>query len=401
LVYGDELATVWHGDALDVLRMMADASVHAVVADPPYGLAKQSPKLVTDTLGRWIAGDREFVPGGSGFNGARWDRFVPPPALWDQVLRVLKPGGHLLCFAAPRTQDLMGLSIRLAGFEIRDSILAWVNGQGFPKAQDLSKMIDREAGATRTVTGVDPLRARRLGGQGGAYATGSGWRAGTRTFETTEPASARSAPWQGWAGALKPAQEPILVARKPLDGTLAHNAVTHGAGVLHVDAVRVERSAGDAEATEFTSPEPAQGRWPPNLLVVHHPECHAGGPCQPDCLLPELERQSADLRGRGTGARSFPTFHYAAKASAAERPTAGGTGHPTIKPLSVMAWLVDLVAVPGMVVLDPFAGSGPVAEACIDAGVASISIEREDAYVPLILERIARARLRRSGGLSA
>jgi site-specific DNA-methyltransferase (adenine-specific) len=399
LAYGGELATVWHGDALDVLRTMADASVHAVVADPPYGLAKQSPKLVTDALGRWIAGDRGFVPGGSGLNGVGWDRFVPPPALWDEVLRVLKPGGHLLCFAAPRTQDLMGLSIRLAGFEIRDSILAWVNGQGFPKAQDLSKMIDKEDGATRTVTGVDPLRARRLGGQGGAYATGSGWRAGTRTFETSEPASARSAPWQGWAGALKPAQEPILMARKPLDGTLAHNAVTHGAGALHIDATRVPFGS-DADAGD-TAEAGSTGRWPPNLLVVHHPDCRTGGPCHPDCLLPELERQSADLRGRGTGARSFPTFHYAAKASAVERPTAGGTGHLTVKPLSVVAWLVDLVAAPGMVVLDPFAGSGPVVEVCLDAGVASISIEREDAYVPLILERIARAQLRRSGGLSA
>lgn len=115
LAYSDDLATVWHGDALDVLAKLPDASVHAAIVDPPYGLAKQSPKLVADVLARWVGGERSYVPGGTGLNGAHWDVFVPPPALWDEVLRVLKPGGHLLCFAAPRTQDIMGISVRLAG----------------------------------------------------------------------------------------------------------------------------------------------------------------------------------------------------------------------------------------------------------------------------------------------
>lgn len=323
LAHGDDLATVWHGDALDVLRSMRPETIDAVVTDPPYGLNLLSPKAVTDVIARWVGGDREFVPGsGAGLNGARWDRFVPPPALWDEVLRVLKPGGHVLCFAAPRTQDLMGLSLRLAGFEIRDSILAWVNGSGFAKAQDLSKMIDREDGATRTVSGVDPLRARRLGAQSADYVTTSGWRAGTRSSDISAPASDRSAPWEGWAAALKPAQEPILMARKPLDGTLAHNAVTHGTGALHIDAVRVPRAAGDAEKIEAGEP----GRWPPNLLVVHRPDCIAAGRCDPACCMPELERQSADLRGRGTGARSVPAFHYAAKASASNAPSSMASG---------------------------------------------------------------------------
>lgn len=395
LAHHDDLATVWHGDALDVLAKLPDAIVHAAIVDPPYGLAKQSPKLVADVLARWVNGERDYVPGGSGLNGARWDRFAPPPALWDQVLRVLKPGGHLLCFAAPRTQDLMGVSIRLAGFEIRDSLLAWVYGSGFPKAQDLSRMIDREDGATRAASAPDPLRSRRLSGQGGAYTTSSGWRAGGRHAGASAPASERSAAWEGWAGALKPAQEPVLMARKPLDGTLAHNVVTHGAGALHIDAVRVPRTAGDAEASEYAGQGLEQGRWPPNLLVAHHPDCLPGDPCAPGCVLPDLEAQSGDLRGRGTGARSFPVFHYAAKASAAERPTARGGGHLTVKPMSLMAWLLDLVAAPGMVVLDPCAGSGTLAEVAVDAGVRSISIERDEAHIPLILERVARAQARR------
>jgi hypothetical protein len=140
--FQDDQVTVHHGDALDVLREMPDASVDAVVTDPPYGLAELPAHVVTAALAAWLAGDREHVPDGKGFMGRDWDRFVPPPALWDECFRVLKPGGHLLAFAAPRTTDLMTLSIRLAGFEVRDSIF-WAFGQGFPKSLDVAKAIDK------------------------------------------------------------------------------------------------------------------------------------------------------------------------------------------------------------------------------------------------------------------
>ena len=141
------------GNNLDILPTLPDNSIDSIVTDPPYGLSDN--KYVADTIARWIAGERDFVPDGKGFMGKSWDAFVPPPALWDECLRVLKPGGHLLAFAGTRTYDLMGISIRMAGFEIRDSI-GWVYGSGFPKSLDVSKAIDKAAGAEREVIGTLP-----------------------------------------------------------------------------------------------------------------------------------------------------------------------------------------------------------------------------------------------------
>ena len=138
--------TLHHGNCLDVLAGMPDASVDAVVTDPPYGLANTDPLHVADTIVRWVNGDRDYIPEGAGFMGKAWDAFVPPVAVWDECLRVLKPGGHVLTFAGSRTVDLMTLGLRLAGFEIRDSI-AWLYGQGFPKSLDVSKAIDKAANA--------------------------------------------------------------------------------------------------------------------------------------------------------------------------------------------------------------------------------------------------------------
>ena len=138
--------TIHHDDCLTALRAMPDASVSAIVTDPPYGLSNTDPASVADTITKWAGGDREHVPTGRGFMGKAWDAFVPPPAVWDECLRVLKPGGHMVVFAGSRTQDLMGLSIRLAGFDIRDSV-AWLYGSGFPKSHDVSKAIDKAAGA--------------------------------------------------------------------------------------------------------------------------------------------------------------------------------------------------------------------------------------------------------------
>jgi DNA modification methylase len=137
-----EGVAVYHGDSLDVLADLPANSVDAIVTDPPYGLAELPEPVVTAAIKEWITGDRSHVPNGKGFMGREWDKFVPPPALWDQAHRVLKPGGYLLAFAGSRTQDLMALSIRLAGFELRDSI-AWLYGSGFPKNLDLTDAMAR------------------------------------------------------------------------------------------------------------------------------------------------------------------------------------------------------------------------------------------------------------------
>jgi hypothetical protein len=138
------------GDCLDVMRTMPADSVHAIVTDPPYGLAEHKRANVEKALLAWLTGDREHVPNGRGFMGREWDAFVPPPAVWDECFRVLKPGGYLLAFCGSRTIDLMMMSIRLAGLieaaapEIRDSI-AWLYGSGFPKSLDVGKAIDKAA----------------------------------------------------------------------------------------------------------------------------------------------------------------------------------------------------------------------------------------------------------------
>lgn len=379
-------ATIWHGNALDVLARLPAESVHAVVTDPPYGLGRLSTGKVEAAVRAWSTGDRGYVPGGAGIMGAHWDRFVPPPALWDQVMRVLKPGGWLLSFAAPRTLDLMGLSIRLAGFEVTDEVLAWVFGTGMPKSRDLSVLIDEHAGAERPVVGLDATRARRLGRQGGDYETTAGWSMGGRRVEVTAPASEESAAWEGWAARLKPVHEPVLVARRPLDGPLPQNVVNHGAGALHIEAVRVPfRDSTDARDNEAG----ASGRWPGNMVVAHHPDC--ADECIPQCPVLELAAHSSDRRGRGDATRFVPTFHYQSKASAAERPVVGGVSHATVKPKALTRWLVDLVAVPGMTVLDPCGGSGTTVEVCLEAGVDVIAVEAHGPYIPLILERVRRA----------
>ena len=138
---------VMNADCLDALRNMPDCSVDAIVTDPPYGLSQHSSTDIQKALTSWLAGD-EYKHGKAGFMGKSWDSFVPSPSVWRECFRVLKHGGHILCFAGSRTQDLMSIALRLAGFECRDTVM-WVYGSGFPKSHDISKAIDRESGAVR------------------------------------------------------------------------------------------------------------------------------------------------------------------------------------------------------------------------------------------------------------
>src|SRR5699024_4820613 len=211
---------------------------------------------------------------------------VPPPAVWEECMRVLKPGGHMAVFAGARTQDLMGLSIRLAGFEIRDT-LGWVYGSGFPKSMNISKAIDRAAGKLApestgfTVAGYshNPDKIQHT--------------APSQGYVPPEPVTDGAKQWDGWGTALKPAIEPIILARKPLDGTVANNVLAHGVGGLNIDACRVGTSGGgthcnnrDADgkclghgdagksqsgatfhADESSAPA---GRFPANVLLDEH-----------------------------------------------------------------------------------------------------------------------------------
>ena len=391
--------TIREGDCLNVLRAMPDASVDAVVTDPPYGLSNTTPAQVAETITRWVSGDREYLPSARGFMGHEWDGFVPPVAVWDECLRVLKPGGHLLAFAGSRTHDLMTLGIRLAGFEIRDSV-AWLYGSGFPKSMDVSKAI--ESHALNGKSNSRALRQTEQDGDGDAYTlTGknNGIMGATRTYDrkTFTPTTDAAREWEGWGTALKPAFEPVTLARKPLAGTVAANVQEHGTGALNIDACRVpttdKLSGGHASAGQQMSdgwrrpwmddPDAVKaniersrasvakseslGRWPANVVLD-------------ESQAAELDRQAGASR-----------FFYVAKAPKSERPVVDGTAHPTVKPLALMKWLVRMVTPPGGTVLDPFAGSGTTLEAAMLEGFNVIGVEREADYLPLIRARIERA----------
>jgi site-specific DNA-methyltransferase (adenine-specific) len=409
--YADDLVTVYHGDCLDVLAELPDNSVDAVVTDPPYGLSNTDADHVIDTLTRWINGERDYIPSGAGFMGKAWDAFVPPAAVWDECSRVLKPGGHLLVFAGSRTVDLMGLAIRLAGFEVRDQ-LQYLYGSGFPKSLDVSKAIDKAAGAEREVVGT----------QVAAIAPGSGNYINEPRVEvprTGAPATPDAERWQGFGTALKPAHEPIVLARKPLIGTVAGNVLAHGTGALNIDGCRIGTTVETWPATRSYAPgqmqpghvgetqgtgEAPPGRWPAN--VVLDPDAAAlldeQSGVRPGGNYPEARgeskatafasgRQPGDSEARSMGDTGGASrFFYTSKAGSDERPRVDGIAHPTVKPLDLMRWLVRLVTPPGGVVLEPFAGSGTTLEACVIEGFRAIGIEREDDYLRLIEARLTK-----------
>jgi DNA modification methylase len=340
-----------HGDCLQVLATLPDACVDAVVTDPPYGLA---------------------------FMGKRWDYDVPSVEIWAECLRVLKPGGHLLAFAGTRTQHRMAVRIEDAGFEIRD-MLAWVYGSGFPKSMDVSKAIDKAAGAEREVVGKSNrhvgVKTQRLEGLNGSstFAETPGMGA-----YVTAPATPEAQQWDGWGTALKPALEPITMARKPIAGTVAANVLAHGTGAINVDGCRVgagedkglwpvtQRRHNDVAWTvQPVETDTTKGRWPANLI-------HDGSD-ETSTLLSDAAR-----------------FFYTPKASTAERQ---GVTHPTVKPLDLMAYLCRLITPPNGTILDPFMGSGTTIKAAMSEGFKAIGIERDPDYFAMAQQRLNETQL--------
>lgn len=373
--------------------MEAD-SVHSIVTDPPYGL---------------------------GFMGKKWDELPPGDEWARECLRVLKPGGYLLAFGGTRTWHRLAVAVEDAGFEIRDSI-AWLYGSGFPKSMDVSKAIDKAAGAEREVVGtvkgksgenlnqIVRTRGNDVPSAKGCGAYGQGAKQVTVDIPLTAAATDAAKQWEGWGTALKPAFEPVVVGRKPLaTKTVAANVLEHGTGALNIDACRigtqdalVRPDITRADNVVFgkglgsgTQTEPA-GRWPANVVLD---EDQAVALDEQSGTSVSRARVKAGLIGHHTGgqgadsggaSRFFHTFKYQAKASKAERPNVAGVMHPTVKPVELMRWLVRLATPPEGIVLDPFAGSGTTAEACVIEGFDCIAIEREGEYLPLIAARLDR-----------
>jgi len=485
-------ATIHLGDNRDILKTIETNSIDSVVTDPPYEL---------------------------GFMGKAWDAsgIAYQVTLWAEVLRVLKPGGHLLAFGGTRTYHRMAVAIEDAGFEIRDSI-HWIYGSGFPKSLDVSKAIDKVNGeanrlhkftawmrtsglsqrkcaelirpfakndatasamaqhyysdkqqpaiptaalwavirplcgdvpewvdqlvarieAEREVVGVQTVNGEE--GTAGGYANGIASIRGSdittqREINITIPATDAARQWQGWGTALKPAHEPIVVARKPLEGTVAANVLKYGTGALNIDGCRVAASAEDfaklsagvdairkrggsmenswKNSSDLSGASPANpaGRWPANVIHDGSDEIVGMFPFAQGMKKAILKRGATTNRSIGgeftygseqplhvseqgySDPGSAARFFYAAKASRAERNAENTTTntHPTVKPLALMRYLLKLVTPPGGTTLDPFAGSGTTLVAAIHENLNSIGIELTPEYHPIIQARINHA----------
>ena len=425
------------GDCIEVMATLGDNSVDAVVCDPPYSI--------------------EFM-------GKKWDKHESPLAFqqwcqeWaTQALRVLKPGGHLLAFGGTRTYHRLACGIEDAGFEVRDSI-HWIYSSGFPKSHNVSKTIDRMAGAEREVVATRPLTGNGKTMKSGFHqpdGTGAGETVKQEIFEITAPATPDAQKWDGWGTALKPAHEPVIVARKPLIGTVAANVLEYGTGAYNIDGCRVGMNV-------LSSEQSSQGRWPANIILSHSENCvevgsatvkgrssinrftdgakpFGGGAgheftseqfpdetipvwdCAEGCPVAEMDKQSGIVKGqvgmkKTHGGHRFivgdtesvqkfdhgttdiggaSRFFYCAKANKKERnigiPEGESNPHPTVKPIALMRYLCRLVTPPGGIVLDPFAGSGSCGIAAVQEGFDYIGIEITPEYVEIAEKRITHA----------
>lgn len=421
-----EGVTLHCGDNRDVLRAMPDCSVDSVVTDPPYALVSIVKRFGADNAAPCKVpegGTGAYARASGGFMGKKWDtgEVAFDPAFWNECLRVLKPGGHLIAFSGTRTYHRIACAIEDAGFEIRDQI-GWAYGSGFPKSHDVSKGIDKMLGADREkVRDTNPRNPKATGGgRDGMEGATRPWieTAIARGYHEKDgpiPATAAAAAWDGWGTALKPAWEPVVVARKPLIGTVAENLLTHGAGAINIDGCRVDGPKGWCDSKQYNpghlaggskdtaeyqdnslNPSKALGRWPANIIHDGSDEVLAAFPesSGQQGALKGGEASKAEIYGKfgpklaheprndsGSAAR----FFYTAKADANDRL---GSKHPTVKPVDLMQWLVRLVTPKGGLVLDPFAGTGTTAEACIREGMRCVLIEREEEYQADIRRRM-------------
>jgi DNA modification methylase len=327
-----------HGDCREMLKQLPDASADSIVTDPPYEL---------------------------GFMGKSWDStgVAYDVTVWQECLRVLKPGGHLLAFGGSRTYHRLAVAIEDAGFQIRDQIM-WVYGSGFPKSHNIGKQDGCEE-------------------------------------------------WTGWGTALKPAHEPIVMARKPLDGTVANNVLKHGVGGINIDGTRVpgepvpinklENWSGFGQdiRPDYTQEVNTQGRFPANFIHDGSKEVLEllGNPAR---FFYSAKASKAE-RNAGLDPDLFPLKNYtdANKMGGSGDTMLTGSGnprdgrkhnhHPTVKPIALMRYLVRLVTPPNGKVLDPFAGSGTTLVAAIMEKFDCIGIEMTDEYLPIIEARVAHA----------
>jgi DNA modification methylase len=380
-----------NGNNIEELKKFDDNYFDSIVTDPPYEI---------------------------GFMGKSWDAsgIANNSEMWSECLRVLKPGGYLLSFSATRTYHRMAVAIEDSGFEIRDMI-EWVYGSGFPKSLNIGKAVDKLQGNEREVVGKEK----------GAGTTGDN-QVGNQTFvaknqyeDGTHDITKGISEWEGWGTALKPAHEPICMARKPLaEKTVAENVLKYGTGGINIDESRVEsdnppkerpvlshhKSYKEASNTGFLggSEKPkkefisGQGRFPANLIHDNSEEVRECFPETKSGAMNSIakanqyntygkmyERQVTNQASEGNASRFFKSIIYQAKASKSERTA---NSHPTVKPVALMEYLIKMVTPTNGIVLDPFMGSGTTGVACVLNDFEFVGIDLDKDYC-----EIARARI--------
>jgi DNA modification methylase len=374
-----------NGNSLEVLKRATENSIDAVVTDPPYGLS---------------------------FMGKKWDYDVPSKELWEQVFRVLKPGGHLLSFAGSRTYHRMAVNIEDSGFEIRDQIM-WVYGSGFPKSHNIGKSVDKLQGNEREAI-IDPEAGRR-NKTVSKFADTYG-----DIKDKTDFVTKGTSPYEGWGTALKPAHEPIVVARKPLsEKTIAKNVLEWGTGGINIDGCRVATTDNTAGKTSMTAlgqnsgwnaHENKQviagghdaGRFPANFIHDGSDEATAGLGDKARYFytakaskkdrnegLEEFEEKQTTGGGGGIGDYKDDVNSMSGKYGSEKAPSKNN--HPTVKPTALMQYLVRLVTPKGGTVLDPFMGSGSTGKACKLEGFDFIGIDLDEEYCKIAQARIDNA----------
>jgi site-specific DNA-methyltransferase (adenine-specific) len=418
---------ILNGNCLELLKTLDDNSVDSIVTDPPYGLSNHKLDDVIGCLSAWISGE-SYNPNKKGFMGKEWDAWVPGPEIWREALRVLKPGGHILAFAGTRSMDLMCISIRLAGFELRDSIgwahdeggaplLSWVYSSGFPKSLDISKAIDKAAGALDNQSvgfnvagknsGLGVIQRKEL-------------RSDNPEYQKYSPSTESAQQWQGWGSALKPSWEPIILARKPLEGTLVSNVLKYGTGGINIDECRIDGkppsvaqpsfNRGFTRIYNFRTGEgrngemsEASGRWPANTIIDGSEEVVSLFPKTTNNSIKKSYSYSgreynnketsmfnsdkpqapSNYNDSGSAAR----FFYCSKASKKDREEYND--HPTVKPNDLMRYLCRLITPPGGIVLDLFMGSGSTGKAALMENFHFIGIEMDEHYCEIADKRLS------------
>jgi DNA modification methylase len=343
---------VYNNDVLEILPLLEENSIDAVITDPPYGLSDISQNDTIECIKKWV-NNEQYDHNKNGFMNNKWDNFVPGPDIWKEVFRVLKPGAHMLVFSGTRTMDLATLAIRLAGFEIRDNIgysydniaplLAWVNSQGMPKGLDIDKAIKK-------------------------------------THKENND-------WLGWNTGLKPAWEPIILAKKPIsEKTIAENVLKYSTGGINIDDSRIK-----------TNNNSTKGRYPSNfihdgsdLILQQFPNTKSGA------MKHEVEGYNSNsvttfIKGKSGPHNQYgdsgnaSRFFYASKANKKDR---NNSLHPTVKPQALLKYLIKLITPPNGIILDCFAGSGSLGVAALSENFSSILIEKEFEYFIDINKRL-------------